>query len=55
MKRLYVVTKYVRAETIEQAIKLARNVKPDDVYLDNDWRKSQLEFNGRQIGFKKKI
>lgn len=52
MKKLYIVQKYVLANSIEQAIKKEKEIKPDDVYLDNNWRQNQTEKN--DYGFKQK-
>lgn len=45
MKKLYVVTKYIFANSIEQAIKLDKETKPYDVYVDPDWRKFEFSKN----------
>jgi len=56
MKHRYIVRTYVEAETIEEAIKLAKRTKPHDVYLDQDvWKDRQyaLKYELKpKLGFK---
>lgn len=39
MKKLFVVQKYVMAESVEEALKLEKKIKPTDVFLDVDFKK----------------
>lgn len=43
MKRVYVVTTYVSASSVSQAIKLAKKLKPHDVCLEPSSRQSMIE------------
>ncbi len=40
MKKLFVIKKYVWAESAKQAIKKEKNVVVDDVWVDEDWKKN---------------
>ena len=46
----YIVRKYIMAKSAKDAIKLDKKKEVDDVWVDEDWKASQLENNG--IGFK---
>lgn len=41
-KYLYVVQKTVMARSIVEALMLEKNIKPNDVFVDNDWKKNNL-------------
>lgn len=40
MKKLFIVRKYVWAKDAEQAIKIEKTQKVDDVWIDEDWKKN---------------
>lgn len=40
MKKLYVVKKYVWALTAKDAIRMESDVPVDDVWIDDDWKKT---------------
>lgn len=42
MKYLFTVTKLVMAESIEEALKAEKEIKPLAIYLDDDWKKNNL-------------
>jgi hypothetical protein len=47
MKKLFIIKKYVIAESAEDAIKKERRVRPDDVWVDEDFRKnSKIDLPG---------
>lgn len=53
-KKLFVIKKYVLANYAAQALKLEREIAPDDCWVDEDWRKQQNEANlegSHNIGF----
>ncbi len=54
MKKLYIIQKYVIASSVVEAVKLEKNNPPDDVYLDNDWKKSHIPIieEKKKPGFK---
>lgn len=41
-KYLYVVQKTVMARSIVEALLLEKNIKPNDVFIDGDWKKNNL-------------
>lgn len=41
-KYLYIVQKTVMARSIVEALLLEKNVKPNDVFVDSDWKKNHL-------------
>lgn len=41
-KKLYVVVKYIMAESIQDAFKHEKKISPDDIYVDPDWKKNNL-------------
>jgi len=52
MKKIYVIKKYVIAESAEEAIKLSKNKPVDDCWVDDDSHKIQLqEIIKNNIGF----
>ncbi len=52
MKKLFVIRKYIFAKSAADAIKLERRTPPDDVYVDDEWKKQQ-DLQKEPIGFKK--
>lgn len=51
MRKLFVVKKYVYATSAVQAIKLEKKQKPDDVWVDDDWKKENM-YKEPEVGFK---
>jgi hypothetical protein len=51
VKKLFVVREYVFARSAEEALKLERTLKPDEVFLDDDWRKMSTQDKSSAIGF----
>lgn len=56
MKKLFVIQKYVVANTISEALKIEKHTRPDECWLDDDWKKAHKpEIGGsRSLGFIKK-
>lgn len=53
-KKLFIVQKYIRANNAAEALRKEKKHKPDEVYLDSDWKKNQ-EFGLENVfGFKSK-
>lgn len=54
MKKIYIVQKYVTASSISEALKLEKNIKPEDIRL-NDYTKYYpfVENKNQEVGFKK--
>lgn len=51
MKKLFIIKKYVIAESAADAIKKERRVRPDDVWVDEDWRKGNQNNLASAIGY----
>lgn len=54
MEKLFVVRKYVKAANASQALKKEKNIKADDVWLDEDWKKNYMDEGGeskKKVGF----
>ncbi len=43
MKDLYIVQKYIMAESAEEAIKKDKKHKVNEVFIDGDWKKNKIE------------
>lgn len=55
MKKLFIIQKYIVARSIQEAIKLEKNIKPDECWLDDDWKKAHKpEMGNGGIGFNPK-
>lgn len=58
MKLRYIIAYYVDAESIEEALKKAKRMKPHEVYIHNSWWEKNdfkiKEDNIKEIGFKSK-
>lgn len=50
-QKMFIVRKYVMADSVESAIKKSAQVKVHDVYVDDDWRKAQRDNLAAAIGF----
>ena len=49
--KLYIVRFYVRAMNAVEAIKKVKNKNPDDVWVDDEWKKAQNNNLADAIGF----
>ena len=49
--KLFVVKKYVMAKSAAEAIRKERTIAPDDVWVDDDWRKANKDNLAEAIGF----
>jgi hypothetical protein len=59
MKKQFIVQKYVMAESVEEAIKKAKNLPVHEVFLHNSWFEKEKNFvffdqSQDKIGFEKK-
>lgn len=54
-KKMFIVRKYIMAKNASEAIRLDKNHKVDDVYVDSDWRDMDIKskFNTEPMGFYK--
>lgn len=51
--KLYIVQKYIFAATIEDVLKIEKGVRPDEVYIDDNWRMNQ-DRHPEAIGYNKR-
>ena len=49
--KLFIVRKYVRAKSAAEAIKIEKRKAPDDVWLDDDWKKEAVAEQKSVKGF----
>ena len=47
----YIVRKYVMAKTASDAIRNERHYKADEVWIDEEWLKNNVESNTKKVGF----
>ena len=50
-KKLFVVRKYIMARDAKEAIRLDRKTHVDDVWVDEEWKKSNKDQLPSAIGF----
>ncbi len=50
-QKIFIVRKYVKARSAAEAIRKERNVAPDDCWIDDEWRKANLDtWAGKEMG-----
>lgn len=57
MKNIYIIQKYVLAESIEEALKLEKKIKPDECFLDKTSQTAKvgaMQTEQVQIGYRQK-
>lgn len=47
----FIVKKFIMATSAHQALKLERRHRPDEVFIDDDWRKENSTLMVSAIGF----
>lgn len=47
----FIVKKYIMAKSAHEALKLERKVRPDDCWVDEDWKKENPDKLVSAIGF----
>lgn len=47
----FIVKKYIMAQSAQEAIRLEKKVRPDDVWVDEDWKKDNPNQLLSAIGF----
>lgn len=47
----YIVRKYIMARSAQEALRIERRSKPDDVYVDDDWKRDNPNQLQSAIGF----
>lgn len=53
-EKMFVIRKYVMADSVESAIRKSAHVKVHEVYVDEEWRKAQKDNLATAIGFSTK-
>lgn len=53
VNKRFIVRKYVMAASAAEAIRKERRVSVDDVWVDDEWNKANLQTGGIRVGFKK--
>lgn len=48
MLKQYIIRKYVKAENVAQALRLEKNIKADEAWIDTDWKQDK----DISVGFK---
>lgn len=51
MKKLFLIRKYVWAETAQQAIKKEKTSPVDDCWIDDEWKRNSHEADKNSMGF----
>ncbi len=47
----FVVRKYIMAKSVHDALKIERRIRPDDIYVDEDWKRDNPNRLESCIGF----
>lgn len=53
MEKQYVIRKYVLAKNVTDALKKERDIRADEAWIDEDWKKQNPNITSKEIGFKK--
>lgn len=51
VQKRFVIKKYIMAKSAHEALKKERKVRPDDVWIDEDWKKDNPNQLVSAIGF----
>lgn len=54
MRKLFVVRKYILANSASEAIRLDKKKPVDDCWVDDDWKKENLNNKPDELGFRTK-
>lgn len=55
MKKLFIIQKFIVASSINEALKIEKNTRPDECWLDDDWKKAHKpKLEQPKVGFKRK-
>jgi len=55
MKKLFILRKFIKANSAEEAIKKDKVTKPDEIWVDEDWKKDNIDkVKSKECGFKYK-
>jgi hypothetical protein len=50
-EKRFIVRKYIMAKTAHEALKKERRYRPDDVWVDEDWKRDHNKDLSSAIGF----
>lgn len=50
-QKMYVVRKYIMADSVAQALRKDNKTKPHEVFVDDEWKKGQSNSLASAIGF----
>jgi hypothetical protein len=50
-EKRFIVRKYIMATSVHEALKKERRMRPDDVWVDDDWKKENPTQLQSAIGF----
>lgn len=50
-RKLYVVRKYIKANSVHEALKKEKTAKVDEVWVDEEWKKNHNDHLESAIGF----
>jgi len=53
IEKQYIIRKYVMARDVKDALRKERNIKADEAWIDDDWKKNNVEMCESKIGFRK--
>jgi len=53
-KKLFIIRKYIYADSAFQALKKDKKTAADECWIDDDWKKNNMQEERNKIGFKKK-
>jgi len=51
--KLFIVNKFIKAKTLEEALRKESKHEPDEIFVDGDWKKANLHNfeSKKRIGF----
>lgn len=50
----YIIRKYIKATSAAQALRKERNFHADECWVDDDWKKQNIDIETKTIGFSHK-
>lgn len=51
IKKRYIIRKYILASSVQEALRKERRTKPDDCWVDDEWKKENPNQLVSAIGF----
>lgn len=49
--KLFVVRKFVKATSVADALRKEKKTPVDEIFIDDDWRKNEIDNLSRGLGF----